>query len=409
MSRTLSSLLGVEPRDFSSFISRLEHVTHNDGVDVRLTAEIITKSREAVRGLGLDPKDSTHEEVYAALRARVLSSDESLRKELKIAPATSGLLPSEKQAAEDTAKIATALSTLIQNDRVICIQPAAIKRILKAVPPKKTLKKLGFRSIASVLRREDPRAFYALAFLYESESWKNQVTAHLKRLHAKDVVEQSPEIVSLPKDWIKKLGDEEFRKVSLSVSEIGVVVILPSVPLSSPATVLLTCAVTLQSVQTMVVESLPYRSQALTTGIENLIPEIAAGHVKILEKIHGLQPSWHAVYRLFATHTKQIPEFEFVLQDLSWETTETRLASFCSDLDYWVDKHYLGYKTHDLPLSFHVIDIAVSEVLDKQWGEQIVSHMRASLWNELQLHYLKHEALERSVINQLTIAQEVVL
>lgn len=409
MSKTLSYLLGVDNQDFASFIHRVEQVTLNSGVDVRLTAEIITKSREAVKGLKLDPKDSTFEEVYWSLRSKALNDDEALRQSMNIASAKHDQTYSSTNTAKATSSIAKSLNTLLHHERVISVQPSAIKRILKAVPPKKTLKILSFRSISSVLRREDPRCLYALATQFESESWKKQVHAHLKRLNAKDVMEQSPEIIAMPKEWVEKLENNEFSKVCLTVPEIGIVLLLPSVPLSTGGTVLLTSAIALQAIQTMVVESLPYRSQALSTGLESLIPEIAVGHLNLLESIHGMQPSWQAVYRLLASQEKQLPEFEFVLQDLSWEATETKLSTLSSDLDYWVDKHYLGYVTKGLPLSFHVIDVCVSEVLQKTWGEHIVSHMRASLWNELQLRYLQHETFERAVVQQLTLAQELVL
>lgn len=409
MSRTLSKLLGVDASDFGAFIKRVEQITLHDGIDVRLTAEIITKSREAVRSLGLDPRDSTHEEVYWALRSKALLGDRALRQVMNIKQAQTDTILSSKDSAKGAEKIAKTMNSLLMHERVICVQSSAIKKILSAVPPKKTLKALHYRSISSVLRREDPRLLYALALQFEGDSWKNQTYAQLKRLKSKDVMEQSPEILALPQVWAEKLKNTEFRKVSVSVPEIGVVLLLPSVPLSTAGTVLLSSAIALQAAQTMIVESLPYRSQALTTGLESLIPEIAVGHIKLLDKIHGLQPNWQAVYRLLASQEKQLPEFEFVLQDLSWEATEVKLASVTNELDFWVDKQYLGYATSGLPLSFHLIDVTVSEVLQKDWGEHVVSHMRASLWNELQLCYLRHESFERAVIQQLTLAQDVVL
>ncbi len=409
MSKTLSTLLGVDERDFSKLIQRVEQVTHHGGVDVRLTADIITKSREAVRQLGLDPQDSTYEEVYWALRSRALKSDEALREALDIPGSDTKKAFSPKKSAKGAQSIADKLNTLLIHERVISVQSAAVKKILTAVPPKKTMKLLGFRSISSVLRREDPRCLYTVALQLESESWKKQVYAQLKRLKAKDVMEQSPEIIALPESWTAKLEKTDFARVCLVASELGVVILLPTVPLSAPGTVFLTSAIALQAVETMVVESLPYRSKSLTIGLESLISEIAAGHISLLEKVHGMEPSWQAVYRLLSESERQLPEFEFVLQDLSWESSEMKLASLSSELDFWVGKHYLGYFTDGLPLSFHMIDVTVSEVLKKPWGEHVVSHMRGSLWNELQLAYLQHETFERAVVQQLTLAQQVVI
>lgn len=403
MSKIIAELLGADRRSFDKIVQRLEHITIQPGVDTRLTAEIITMTREKSRRLGLDPADSTPKELYYSLLSKAAEDGESLRQKLDI---------DDNTKPADAAKIiANKTQELIRKDIVVCLQSATVKKILKAVPPKKTMRALKFRSIDSVLKREDPLVLYALAKRFESDSWHSQIQARLKRLQSRDVQEHPVQVLSLPEEWLQKLADHSYDTVLQSVPETGTILLLPSIPLKTKGAVLLTVSLVLQAAQKLSIESLRYRARSLSVGMESLLPEIAAGLLHELDPIHGLTPSWSSVYQLLAEQSKhRLPDFEFVLSDLSWESTETRIASLSSELDFWVNSHYLGFaQTDGLPLSLHIVDVTASLVMKRSYGEHVVSHMRTSLWNEFQLRYLKHEALENAIVSQLTVAQGIIL
>jgi hypothetical protein len=402
MSRLIANLLDADQRNFAKTIERLEHMCIQPGVDTRLTAEIITISREKARRLNFDPKDTTKEELYYGLLAKAKEDDSTLRSKLEISDNTTSV-----KAAK---KIAIKTNGLLKKDKVICMKPATVKKILKTVPPKRTLKILKFRSIDSVLKREDPLVLYALACRLEDKSWKSQTHARMKRLHSSDATETNVQVLSLPKNWIEKLNKIDFDKVIQTVPETGTILILPTLPVSMTGSVLLTVALILQAGQQLAVDSLPFRNKALTSGYEQLLPSIFAGEIEQMEPIHGLSPSWHAVYRLLAEKGKSSNfDFEFMLNDLEWQSTETKLATLATELDFWVGNHYLGYETDSRQISFHVVDVAASLVLGRKFPNQITSHLKASLWNELQLRYLMQENIERVVISQLTNLDEVMI
>jgi len=402
MSKLIAELLGADQRSFASTINRLESMCLQPGVDTKLTAEIITQSREKARRLNLDPSDTTKEELYYGLLAKARQDDEALRVKLGITSSTSPVVAS-RNIAQHTEK-------LLKKDLVICMQSATVKKILKAVPPKKTIRALHFRSIDSVLKREDPLVLYALAIRLEDKSWHTQLQARMKRLQPREAKEVQVQVLSLPKEWLEKLNKVQFDSVIQPVPEIGSVLILPTMPLTVPGSVLLTTCLVLQAGQRLAVESLPFRTRALTMGYEKLLPDIANGLLDELKPVHGLQPSWHAVFQLLAERGRdKDSDFEFLLSDLEWQSTETRLASLSSELDFWVNSHYLGYLTEGKPISFHIVDVTASLVLEKKYNQHIITHLQASLWNELQLRYLKQENIEKSIISQLTFAQEVML
>lgn len=402
MSKLIAELLGTDRNAFDKIIQRLENITLQPGVDVGLTAEIITKSRQKARELGYEPSETTARELYYGLLAAAEYHDSLLRNKLKI--------KSDAKFAVAAEQIAKESEKLLSKEKVIALQPAGIKRVLKAVPPKKTLKLLKFRSLDSVIKRENPVTLYAFAKMIEDKSWHSQVAAKLKRLQSRDAIEQPVKVVSLPKAWVDKLKKHPFDNVVQPVAEVGAVLLLPTIPVMQKGSVLLTTSLVLQAGQRLAIESLPYKTKALSSGMEKLMPEIAAGYIEQFKPIHGLQPSWSAVYQLLVDKGKRhLPDYELILGDLSWETTEIKLASIVPEMDFWVDSHYLGYKHEPFPVSMHVIDCTASLVLERNFGEQIVSHFRASLWNELQVRYLKQDSIESAIINQLSYAQGIVL
>lgn len=397
MSKLISNLLGADPISFNRMINRLEHVSVQKGIDVGLTAEIITQTREKSRSLGLDPTDTTPKELYFALLAKAAEHGELLRSRLGITDTTS-----QESAAK---KIAIHSEELLKKDDVVVIQSMAVKKILKSVPPKKTLKTLNFRSIDSVLKRENPLLVYALAKKLEDKTWHSQVLARIKRLDSRDAHEASIQVLSLPKEWLKKLDKVSFDKVIQPVPEIGCILILPTMPLTVKGSVLLTTVLVLQAGQKLAIESLPFRAKSMRISLEKLLPDITAGVLDDLTPIHGLVPTWSTVYRLLAEQSKHlVPDFEFILGDLHWESTETRLSLLVPECDFWLNTHYLGFFVSPLPVSLHLIDVSASLVLDKDYESQVVSHLRSSLWNELQIRYLKHDSLEKRVISQLSFA-----
>lgn len=401
MSKFLASLLGVDQRDFAVTIERLEHVNLRPGIDVSLTAEIITRSRELVRSLGLDPADTTAREMYYGMLAFAEACDAGLREKLGL---------SDKVLEPEAASIlATNASKLLKKDIIVGLQPAAIRKLLSTVPPKKSLRLLKFRSISSVLKREDPRLLYALAKHLEDRSWHAQISARLKRLGPRDVSERPPEILALPTSWCSKLDKHSFEQAVQIVPEIGIVLLMPNLPTKRKGAVLLSLALALQAGQNLAVEALPLRANTFLAGLESTISQLASGQAKPLDAIHGLSPSWQSVYRLLVERSSSLPEFDLILSELQWESTETRLAALYPSLDKWVDSHYLGFLTEDSPVSLHVIDVAINLVLGKKYGQQMLSHMRASLWNELCLRYMKQEPLEKSVIAQLSLDRGMVL
>ena len=71
MSKILQKLLDVPEPMFSVGLAQLEKATGHSGVDARLIADIIKKTHQVIRKLGLDINDTTGHELYLSLMSAV--------------------------------------------------------------------------------------------------------------------------------------------------------------------------------------------------------------------------------------------------------------------------------------------------------------------------------------------------
>ena len=70
MSAHLSKLVGKAEKEVAQFIAEMEDEFGNPSADVRLLAEVNRLARQKMAELGLDPRDTTGEELYHTLGAR---------------------------------------------------------------------------------------------------------------------------------------------------------------------------------------------------------------------------------------------------------------------------------------------------------------------------------------------------
>ena len=71
MAKYLQQLLGAREPLFSGAMRQLEAMTHRQGIDVAYIADITARAHGVMRQLGLNPADTTEEELYHALEAQV--------------------------------------------------------------------------------------------------------------------------------------------------------------------------------------------------------------------------------------------------------------------------------------------------------------------------------------------------
>jgi hypothetical protein len=403
VSQILDEVLSVKKHGFREFINRIEKICLNPSIDIRLSYEINIRTKQKIKQLGLDISDTTTEELFHALKGRLISDDVVLRKVLNIENA------SPLQTVESIAKKASDLSV---TDYSLSLSMVGVKRVLKAVPPRKTLKILKYRSLDSVLKRKDARLLYALAAQLEDESWHTQVQAKIKRLPAKDISWNKLEVIVLPTLWFEKCRDKLAEKgIHLVSPEVGIVMLLPVSSMKKPGMVTLALGFVLHALQQISISSTPYRRSGFMQGYNSALPEIVIGQVPQLTSLHGIEPTWRIVHELLANGylDEHLPDMELQINELTWQTAEHKISNLTNNFEFWSDTQYLALKGDKAVVSLNLLDVAASVIKNSEYGFHTNTHLENSLWNELCIRYLRQNVFAKSLVKQLLPMDEIVI
>lgn len=226
MSRVIATLLDKPEEQIAAAINKLEQKVGYTSEDVQLLADNARRVRAKIAELGLDPDDTTGEELYHALQARFERDSNIVDRALGIKAGAS--LP------EKIAKAVAFLDHIGGSPQVWAIKKPKLKALLLDAGLPKSLRLLNYRSIDSAVKRED---IFELAFgacLAESHSWQKSFKTKLSKLTSADYDLRKVGVVCLD---VAKWGNLEVSYVGQSSRELGVVGIVGS-NLSSRTTVL---------------------------------------------------------------------------------------------------------------------------------------------------------------------------
>lgn len=204
MSKILSRLIDRSEDEVKTIISRLEATHGYPSVDVRLLAEIAQSARQKMAQLGLDPKDTTGEELYYALQAKF--DQDSWQIDRAIGITTDMSLKQRINRAVDFVKRA------LDGSEIFTLKNVSAKNLLRAVPPKKTMARLHFRSLESMLKRQDLAKVLLLAQYIESVVWQKALVKYASRLSAVDYQRRPANFVVLEKS--PNIGPSNLAAVS---------------------------------------------------------------------------------------------------------------------------------------------------------------------------------------------------
>lgn len=401
MCKVLADLLGIDDPLFSAGVHQLEKASGNPSADVRLYAEIVRKSHMKSRELGLDPKDTTGKELYQALLELIKKHDAFLSKRLGVDD------PSDTKAVLGSLK--KFIDALEIPKTTWAIKPSIAKKLLKATPPKKLMKQLGYRSIDSMLKRENIcELFLALRFI-ETEDWLTGFTKKYKHLTPGDFELRKIEVFLMTDNRWGKSAHDYVRKQHHNLThmkEIGAIAILPLPVAKMPGVTIAVLPLLLHYVSEIRMYATLFKIQQVRPDFGDIIVSTLVHDPKNHTKVAGHDVHWRSVHRHFGKqNARSYPEmFEPHVQpeDLAWRKAEEVLYRIEPALHFWHDMDYVAVRSPNDIVSFSLMDMAVNYVNNLPYGKHIVSHFRASLWNEIFARYLGEPALEYQVIKQIT-------
>lgn len=399
MSRLLSELLAAEEPLFGMAIKQMEQVSGDTSVDVRLTAEIVGKVHMKMRSLGLDPSDTSGPELYHALFNLVRQHDDFIAKRIGISD--------NQDVKEVISRVSELVLALDIPTTAWVLKPSVAKRLLKKTPPKRVMKRLGYRSIDSMIKRESVHELFAAMRFIESKKWLDDFIAGYEKLTPSDFETRQIQIVQMSTD---KWGDSAMHFVQQNrhnithLKEVGAVAILPLPIERISGITLITLTLLLHYINEIRVYSSFFKSQQMKADFARTIVSTLVHDPGKHAKVGNQQIHWRVVHRHFGsvhTTTPDIFQPHIETEDLLWRKTEEVLYRLEPALHFWYDIEYAGVLFGDRPVSFNLMDMVVSYVNNAAYGNQSVQHMRDSIWNEIYLRYVREQAVEKQVLKQL--------
>jgi hypothetical protein len=399
MSRAISELVGASEPMFSIVLRGLEKASGNHGVDVQLTAEILRKSRAKMRELGLDPVDTTGPELYHGLINILKLHENFLAKRIGV------------EYLSDVDEVMECVKYVIDRIKIPksawVLKHSVARKLLKAMPPKRVMKQLGYRSVDSMLKREPIAEVYGAIRILETEAWQDGFLVKYKKLQPQDFETREMEVVRLdPVKWGRATEAyvQEKRHNITHLKELGVVLMLPMPIKYIQGATIVILPLVLHYLNEIRLYGTYLKMQQVRRDfgavVARTLTEDPDDHVVMAsQKIH-----WRVVQRYYGSKDNEHPEvFEphVLREDMYWRSAEDILYRLEPALHFWHEMDYIGAMFPEGPVSFNLMDIAAGYVNNLPYDQRAVGRFRQSLERELFVRYLGQPTLEQQVLRQL--------
>jgi hypothetical protein len=406
MTRFLSEALQAQEPFFRHGLRKLEQANGNPSTDIRLSSEIMQTAKSKLKTLGLDPKDTTDEELYHALIERVRADDKLLTKNLRT-------LAANKISAEadPIAGMTEALNSLPDTKRCYSLKTSKLKSIIRKNQPKRAMKNLGYRSLESMLKHEPMSLVMAAAWLSESMAWRKRITDQYKKLSPSDFEDRNIAILHpSAKRWQKLNKDvvENSKHNVLSFKELGAIILLPLPSNPRDGAVIASLALALSELNDIRACSTFLKLNQVRPDFGNIVVKIIDSEPQLDSKLLDQPVPWNLIQRYYARLSNNFRQDVFEpyirLEDMVWHPVEQGLTQIESKLDFWSNSAHITTISSRKPISFNVIDSALNLCNNRSFNDRLNHYFKRSLWHELLLSYFNHQPVEQSILSELTPA-----
>jgi hypothetical protein len=403
MTRFLSESLQAPEPLFRLGLRELEAVNGNPSHDIRLTAELKQHVKQKIYELGLDPNDTTGRELYLALQSRMRQDDAALVKALRTRAAT--YISAEGEVA---AGMVHALQELPVAKQCYALKSSRFKAIVKQQPPKKSMKLLGYRSLASFLKHESPASILTVAAAVEDARWHQNLVKTYRSLKPSDFetrpVSFSTADCSKWQDLALKMIAER-KHTTLCFKEIGAIVFLPFPAHAPEGSVTASLSMALMHLNEIRSASSFLKLSQVRSNFGETVQKVTLGEASLQASFLDRAVPWHLVQRYYTKlqdhFNEAIFEPHLQLHDLSWQSVEQALSHIEPKLAFWHNASHLALLNGKHPVSFNIIDVALNYCNNLDFESRLVYNFQHSLWHELLLRYLKQDTIEQTVLQEL--------
>jgi hypothetical protein len=399
MSHALSELVGASEPMFSVIIRDLERASGNHSVDVQFIGEIIRKSRTKMRELGLDPTDTTGPELYHGLINMLKLHESFIAKRIGV------------EYPSDVDEVMTCIKYTIERMQIPknawVLKHSVARKLLKATPPKKVMKQLNYRSVDSMLKREPIAEIYGAIRILETGAWQDKFLAKYKTLKPHDFESRDIEVVQLDREKWATATNEYVLKSRHNIThlkELGIIVMMPMPVKYMQGVTLAVMPIVLHYLNEIRLYTTYLKLQQVRPDFGNIVARTIVEDPDEHAMMSSKPIHWRVIQRYYGSKDTEHPEvFEphVLPEDLYWRGAEEILYRLEPALHFWHEMDYVGMMFPEGPVSFNLMDIAVSYVNNLPYEYRAVGRMREAIERELFVRYLGQPVLEQQVLRQL--------
>jgi hypothetical protein len=408
MSRYLSDALATDQPQFRHDLAELEKAHGHPNSDLRLTSEVMSGLSDSVRDLGLDPADTTPQELYAALNLKLKTDDQKLLKHLRSLAAKS--VNAEANAADGIALVVKELSS-----STICfaLKSSSLKKLLKLNPPKKSMKALNYRSLASLLKHE-PAALTLLAINnFESSKYVDNLYSKFKNFRATDF-ESRPLSIYQPKSrkWQEVLAQVEARthKQVISCYELGSLILMPVDNQATEGMLSAKLVLILNELSKVMSTSTYLKLHQVNSDFGKKLTQVAEHEPMVESSLMGQPLPWHLVHSVLSSLRDIKPGADLphlTDEDLNFSQMLDKLGDIIDDFRFWQSTSFLGLVKQGEATSLNILDVSINLCNKLSFDQRETKHFKYSLWQELMKRYIGpkilSDSLQTSFQPQLTL------
>lgn len=401
MSKFLRILLDAEEPIFTEAVQQLEQLTGKAGADIKLIADITRMAHENMHQMGLNPAVATGPELYNALLARVAQDNVRLGKIL---------------GAEDHENIREVVPLMIEmankarfNRRVFVLKREKGKDLLRQMPPKNLMKRLGYTDIEEMFEKEDFDEIYTALRFSEGGKWLNEYNELFKSVTADDYEERDLRIIQMNHEKYVDLAEDFVKKKLHNVThtkEMGIIVVVPMRMRKMRGIILKTFPLLFHYMNEVVLYSDFFRLKSTQDNFGKTVVETLIADPGNKSQIVGGKIHWRVIQRYLAKHKSEAVDkvmFEPHVhpEDLHWRRAEEMLYEIDPELKFWKDRDYVGVNYDGFPVAFNLIDVSFAYSNQESYEGRYAYHFRESLWNEIFIRYMGFKNLESQILEQL--------
>lgn len=396
----LRDLLDAKEPLFSESLKQLEEVSHRPGADAKLAGDIHERAVRAMKALGLDEKDTTGPELYHALLARIKKHDEHLAKSIGGSDGmkVTELLPLMKAAAE---KVKVPREAWV-------LKKSVAKEMLRAMPPRNIMSMLGYRSVDSMLKRENLAEIYGALRFAETPEWLNKFNETYKKLTPSDFESRRIEIVIMPRERWGDIAEHFIAKKRHNIThlkELGVILMLPVKADKLPGITIWAMSLLFHYTNEIRLYSAFFKLQQVKKDFGDIVVNTLIADPGMASVVAGKHIHWRVIQRYFGKleteHHPQIFEPHVQPEDLHWRHAEEVLYKIDPELSFWEGLDFVALMHDGRPTTFNMTDVAASYCNKTPYENRTIYHFRESLWNEIFMRYMGKKVLKEQILQQL--------